>query len=110
GRASGPLRPLSQLVTAMLSSGSLAVPWRVKDPPSVDVHSTVWSAPATAEGGWFLSVPSVETSTVIVWVSSSASSHGPPTSSQSGESAVHGVAPSPAQGPSGVSPSTVQTR
>src|SRR5262249_6949098 len=107
---SGPTRPLRQLVTAMLSSGSVAAPWSVKDAPPVDVHSTVWSAPATAEGGWFTSAPSAETSTVISWESSSANSHGPPTSSQSGESAVHGVAPSPAHVPSGFSPSTVEAR
>src|SRR5262245_1106586 len=94
----------------MLSSGSLAAPWSVKDAPPVDVHSTVWSAPAAAEGGWFTSVPSAETSTVIVWLSFSANSHGPPTSSQSGESAVHAVAPSPAQVPSGFSPSAVGAR
>jgi len=37
----------------------------VNDAPLVDVHSTVWPAPAVAMGGWFRSEPSRATSTVI---------------------------------------------
>src|SRR4029453_3082152 len=72
--------------------------------------SPVWPGPAAPDGGWFTSVPEAVTSTVICSMSSSSNSQGPPTSSQSGESAVHGVAPSPAQVPSGFSPSTVVAR
>ena len=53
--------------------------------PAGDVHSTVWSAPASAVGGWFVSVPASETSTTI-GCGSSGRLQGPPTPSQSGES------------------------
>ena len=51
---SGPVRlPARQLASVAFWSGSVALPLRVNDAPPVDVHSTVWSAPAVAVGGWF---------------------------------------------------------
>ena len=58
--------PDRQLVTAMFSSASLAVPWRVNEAPEVPVHSTVWSEPAFAVGGWFTIRPDRATSTVML--------------------------------------------
>src|SRR5262249_54415432 len=63
---SGPLRlPARQLASVAFWSGSVALPLSVNVAPAVGVHSTVWSAPAVARGGWFRSEPSRATSTVI---------------------------------------------
>src|SRR5215471_20025000 len=51
---SGPIRlNARQLASVAFWSGSVALPLSVNDAPAVDVHSTVWSAPAVAVGGWF---------------------------------------------------------
>src|SRR5262249_41152056 len=108
---SGPLRlPARQLASVAFWSGSNALPLSVNDAPLVEVHSTVWSGPAVAVGGWFRSEPSRATSTVIGSSSWSGETHGPPAASQSGEAFVQTVLWSPSHVPTGFSPSTVEAR
>src|SRR5262249_27330168 len=79
---SGPIRlPDRQLGSWTFWAGSVALPLSVNDAPAGEVHSTVWSAPAVARGGWFTSEPVRPTSTVSGWGSSSGRTQGPPASS-----------------------------